>query len=138
MHIVATIGATLNDFESARPANEESMEQFRRLEDQEGTYLAMGTAGLIALREERHQEGLSLLGESAECALEAADHWLASCWLGFAATVALALKDGVRARSLAERALSLGRQVGARETIFLALPTLATIARSESDLVGGP
>ena len=53
---------------------------------------------------------------------------------GFAATVALGLGDRARARRLAERSLSLGLEIGAREAVSLALRTLATVARSEEDL----
>jgi non-specific serine/threonine protein kinase len=53
---------------------------------------------------------------------------------GFSATVALGQGDRARARRLAERALSLAREIGAREAVSVALPTLATIARSDEDL----
>ncbi len=72
--------------------------------------------------------------EAVERRLEAEDKWISSIWLGFSATMALGLGDSARARSLAERSLSLGREVGAREAVALALHTLAPIARSEGDL----
>jgi non-specific serine/threonine protein kinase len=75
-----------------------------------------------------------MLEEAAECALEAKDLWVSSIWSGFSAAVALGLGDRSRARRLAERSPSLGREVGARESASLALRTLATIARSEDDL----
>jgi hypothetical protein len=134
LHIAATLRAALGDFGSARPANEESMELFRRLGDEGGVQLATGTAGLIAAGQGRPEEGLPMMVESAERRLEAGDKWVSSVWFGFAATVALGLGDGARARWLAERSLSLGREIGARETVSLALRTLATIARSEDDL----
>ncbi len=134
LHIAATLGAALGDFGSARPASEESMELFRRLGDEGGVQLATGTAGLITAGQGRPEEGLSMMVESAERRLEAEDKWMSSIWFGFSATVALGLGDGARARSLAERSLSLGREVGAREAGSLALRTLATIARSEGDL----
>ncbi len=135
LHIAATLGAAHGDFGSARPANEESMRLFRRLGgDEEGIYLATGTAGLVAAGLGRPEDGLPMLEEAAERALEAKDLWVSSIWSGFAATVALGLGDRSRARRLAERSLSLGREVGARESASLALRTLATIARSEEDL----
>ena len=75
-----------------------------------------------------------MMVESAERRLEAKDKWASSIWFGFAASVALGLGDGARARRLAERSLSLGREIRAREAVSLALRTLATIARSEDDL----
>jgi tetratricopeptide (TPR) repeat protein len=53
---------------------------------------------------------------------------------GFSATVALGQGDRARARRLAERALSLAREIGAREAVAVALPTLAGIARADGDL----
>jgi len=41
--------------------------------------------------------------------------------------------DRARARRLAERSLALGREIGAREAVSVALPTLATIARADGD-----
>jgi hypothetical protein len=134
LHIAATLGAALGDFGSVRPANEESMRLFRRLGNEEGIYLAMGTAGLIAAGLGRPEEGLPMMVEAAERALEAGDKWVSGIWSGFAATVALGLGDDARARRLAERSRSLGLEVGAREAVALALRTLAIIARSEDDL----
>jgi hypothetical protein len=48
--------------------------------------------------------------------------------------VALGLGDRARARGLAERALSLGREIGAREAVSMALNTLAVTARADGDL----
>jgi non-specific serine/threonine protein kinase len=42
--------------------------------------------------------------------------------------------DRERARRLAERSLSLGRELGSRETASVALPTMASIARADGDL----
>ena len=52
---------------------------------------------------------------------------------GFSATVALGQGNLARARRLAERALSLARDIGAWESISVALPTLAAIARTDDD-----
>ncbi len=72
---------------------------------------------------------------SAERRLELfGDKWAASAMFGFSATAALGLGQGARARRLAERALSLAREVGARELVTGALPALATTARSDGDL----
>jgi hypothetical protein len=61
------------------------------------------------------------------------DKWPASAMFGFSATVALGTGDRDRARRLAERSLSLGREIGAREAVSVALPTLAAIARTDGD-----
>ena len=131
----ATLGQAIGDFESSRQANEQSMELFRELGDEDGLYFAMGTGGLIALGQGRPEEALSMLEGSGERRLELfGDRWSASAMFGFSATVALGLGDGARARRLAERALSLAREVGARELVAVSLPTLATTARSDGDL----
>jgi predicted ATPase/transcriptional regulator with XRE-family HTH domain len=131
----ATLGQALGDVESSRQANEQSMELFRELDDEDGFYFAMGTSGLIALGQGQPEEALSLMEGSGERRLELfGDKWAASAMFGFSATVALGLGDVPRARRLAERALSLAREVRARELIAVSLPTLATTARSDGDL----
>jgi hypothetical protein len=71
--------------------------------------------------------------ESGERRLEMGDRWPAAAMFGFSATVALGMGDRERARRLAERSLSLGREIGAREAVSVALPTLAAIARANGD-----
>ena len=131
----ATLGQAAGYLEPSRQANEQSVELFRELGDEDGLYFAMGTSGLIALGQGQPEEALSLMEGSGERRLELfGDKWAASAMFGFSATVALKLGDGARARRLAERALSLAREVGARELIAVSLPTLATTARSDGDL----
>jgi tetratricopeptide (TPR) repeat protein len=133
--LAATLGQAIGDFESARLGNDESMELFRELDDTDGMYFAMGTAGLIALAQGQPDEALSLMEESGERRLELfGDRWASSAMFGFSATVALGQGDRARARRLAERALSLAREIGAREAVAVALPTLAGIARADGDL----
>lgn len=131
--LAATLGQALGDFESARLTNDQSMDLFRRLGDEDGMYFAMGTGGLIALGQGRPDEALSLMEESGERRLEMGDKWAASAMFAFSATVALGRGDLSRARRLAERALSLARNIGAREAVSVALPTLAAIARTDGD-----
>ena len=131
----ATLGQGVGDLESSRQDNEQSMELFRKVGDEDGLYFAMGTAGLIALGRGQSEEGLSMMESSAERRLELfGDKWASSAMFGFSATAALGLGQGARARRLAERALSLAREVGARELVTGALPALATTARSDGDL----
>ncbi|QIN82257.1 helix-turn-helix domain-containing protein [Rubrobacter tropicus] len=133
--LAATLGQALGDFEASRRTNDESMELFRRLGDEDGLYFAMGTAGLIALGQGQPNEALSMMEESGERRLEGmGDRWSASAMFGFSATVALGMGDRARARRLAGRALSLAREIGAREAIAVALPTLAVTARDDGDL----
>ena len=133
--LAATLGQAIGDFESSRQSNDESMELFRELGDTDGMYFAMGTAGLIALAQGQPDEALSLMEESGERRLELfGDKWASSAMFGFAATVALGQGERARARRLAERSLSLSREIGAREAVAVALPTLAGIARSDGDL----
>ncbi|HET7272216.1 MAG TPA: hypothetical protein VFI90_14185, partial [Rubrobacter sp.] len=131
----ATLGQALGDFEASRQRNDESMELFRELGDTDGLYFATGTAGLIALGQGKPEEALSLMEGSGERRLELfGDRWASSAMFGFSATVALGLGDRARARHLAERSLSLAREIGAREVVAVALPTLAGIARSDDEL----
>jgi predicted ATPase/transcriptional regulator with XRE-family HTH domain len=131
----ATLGQAIGDFEASRVRNDESMELFRELGDTDGMYFAMGTAGLIALAQGQPDEAISLMEESAERRLELfGDRWASSAMFGFSATVALGQGDRDRARRLAERAISLAREIGAREAVSVALPTLAGIARADGDL----
>ncbi|MFL6009525.1 MAG: hypothetical protein ACJ73Z_07800, partial [Rubrobacteraceae bacterium] len=132
LFVAATLGQALGDFEAARAMNDESMQIYRRLGDDMGYYYASGTAGLIAVGQERYDEGLSLMEESGERRLAMGDRWPAAMF-GFSASVALGMGDRERARRLAERSLSLGREIGAREAVSVALPTLAAIARADGD-----
>ncbi len=134
LFVAANLAAAVGDFESARLANEESMELFRRSGDEGGVHLATGTAGYIAVSLGRPEEGLPMMEEAAERRLEAGDKWIASIWFGFSAGVALGLGDRARARRLAERALPLAREIGAREAVCVALPTVAAAARADGDL----
>ena len=133
--LAATLGQAIGDFEASKQGNDKSMELFRELGDKDGLYFAMGTAGLIALGQGHPDEALSLMEGSGERRLELfGDRWASSAMFGFSATVALGLGERDRARRLAERALSLAREIGAREVVSVALPTLAGIARSDGDL----
>jgi predicted ATPase/DNA-binding XRE family transcriptional regulator len=133
--LAATLGQALGDFEASRQMNDDSMELFRENGDTDGLYFAMGTAGLIALGQGRPDEALSLMEGSGERRLELfGDRWSSSAMFGFSATVALGQGDRARASRLAERALSLAREIGAREAISVALPTLAGIARADGNL----
>ena len=134
LFVAATLGQAIGDFESTQEMINESMRIYGSLGDDMGYYYASGTAGLIAVGQGRHEDGLALMEESGQRRLEMGDLWPASAMFGFSATIALGLGDGPRARRLAEQALSLGREVGARELIVGALPTLATTARSDGDL----
>jgi len=113
--------------------SEESLSLFRRLEDERGIAYALGTVGLVALGQERYEEGIALLEESAALHLQSGEKWGAGGLWSFAATASLALGDRTRARGLAERALSLAREVGAADSVYIALHTLAQIARDEGD-----
>jgi len=134
LFVAATLGQALGDVESTQDMIDESMRIFGSLEDDMGYYYASGTAGLIAVGQGRYEDGLALMEESGQRRLEMGDLWPAGAMFGFSATVALGMGNRVRARDLAERSLSLGREVGASELVALALPTLATIARSDGDL----
>ena len=134
LFVAATLGRALGDSESTRPLIEESLALFRRLEDGPGIADALSTAGLIALGQERYEEGLAFLEESVELNLELGRKRAAGAMLGYAATVPLAQGDLTRARGLAERGLSLARESrGARDVLYVALHPLAAVARAEGD-----
>ena len=134
LFVAATLGQALGDVESTQEMIDESMRIYESLGDDVGYYYASGTAGLIAVGQGRLEDGLALMETSGQRRLEMGDSWPASAMFGFSATVALGLGEAARARRLAERALSLAREIGARELITGALPTLATAARSDGDL----
>lgn len=71
--------------------------------------------------------------ESADIALELGNRWNAAAMLGFSATVPFGQGDLARARRLAERGLSLAREVGARDILYVTLHPLAAIALAEGD-----
>ncbi len=71
--------------------------------------------------------------ESIALYLEVGEKWGAAAMLGFSAAVPLARGDLARARQLAERGLSLAREVGARDITYVTLYPLATIALLEGD-----
>ena len=71
--------------------------------------------------------------ESIDSFLEIGEKWAPSPMLGFAAAASLSQDDISRARQLAEKGLSLAREVGARDAIYLTLHALATVAQAEGD-----
>jgi non-specific serine/threonine protein kinase len=134
LFVAATLGRAVGDFESTWPLIEECLALFRRLGDKYGIAEALGTAGLIALSQERYEEGFAHLEESAELFLELGRKRAAGAILGFAATAPLAQGDLTHARRLAERALSLTREPGgAKDVVCVALHPLAAVASSEGD-----
>ena len=133
LFVASTLANLRSDYEPARSMSEESLALFRRLKDEQGIAYALGTAGLVALGQERYEEGIALLEESADLHLQTGERWGAGGLWSFAATASLALGDPARARNLAQRALSLAREVGATDSVYIALHTLAQIERDEGD-----
>jgi predicted ATPase/DNA-binding XRE family transcriptional regulator len=134
LFVAATLGQASGDFESTPPLIEESLALFRRLEDRVGIAEALGTKGLIALGQERYEEGLAYIEESVALYLDSGRKRAAGAMLGFAAAAPLARGDIARARRLAERALPLAREPGgARDAVYVVLYPLAAVARAESD-----
>jgi tetratricopeptide (TPR) repeat protein len=133
LFVASTLANLRFDYEPARSMGEESLALFRRLGDDEGIAYALGTVGLVALGQGRHEEAIVLLQESAGSHLRAGERWGACGLLSFAGTASLALGDLDRARSLAGRALSLAREIGSKDSSYIALYTLAAIALDEGD-----
>jgi tetratricopeptide (TPR) repeat protein len=89
--------------------------------------------GLVDLGLRRYERGLALVQESIDRFLEVGQRWAASPMLSFAAAASLSRGDLPRARQLAEKGLSLAREVGAGDALYLTLHALATVARAEGD-----
>ena len=83
--------------------------------------------------EKRFEGGLALVEESIARFLKIGEKWAASPMLSFASAASLSQGDIPRARQLAEKGLSLAREVGARDAVYLTLHALATVARAEGD-----
>jgi hypothetical protein len=63
---------------------------FEQMGDKQGTGMALGTAGLVALGQKRYERGLALMEECVDLYLEVGEKWGAAAMLGFSATVPLA------------------------------------------------
>jgi non-specific serine/threonine protein kinase len=133
LFVAATLGQAIGDFEGTWPMIEESRELFEQVGDRQGVAYAVGTGGLIVLGLGRPEKGLALMLESAEIDLELGNKWGAGSMFAFSATVPFAQGDLARARQLAEQALSLAREVGARDVLYVSLHPLAAIALAEGD-----
>ena len=81
------------------------------LGDRIGVAYALGTMGLVDFGQKRYEQGLTLIEESVDSFLEIGGKRPASPILGFAAAASLSRTISLRARQLAEKGLSLAREV---------------------------
>jgi predicted ATPase len=110
--VAETLAQGRSDREPARVFLEESLALFRQLEDEEGAAYALAATGLVDVGQKRYERGLVLMEESIDRFLEIGEKWAPSPMLGFAAAASLSQDDISRARQLAEKGLSLAREVG--------------------------
>jgi ATP/maltotriose-dependent transcriptional regulator MalT len=128
-----TLAQVVADWRPARTMAEESLRLFRQLGDEEGVAYVSGTVGIVALGQERYEEGLALLEEAVDLNLKIGEKWAASLLLGLTAPVPLVQGDPARARRLSQKALSLAREIGSRDGVYVALLMLATVEWTEGD-----
>jgi predicted ATPase/DNA-binding XRE family transcriptional regulator len=119
------------DFQPAHLLLEESLTLFRDLEDKEGTALALGSAGLVALNLKQHERGVIYLEEAVDLYLEIGVKLNAAGLLSFLAVARLDQGDHSRAKRLAERGLALSREAGHSRGSSIILYVLARLAQAE-------
>ena len=134
LFIASTLAHGRSDWERSRVMAEESLTLFRRVGDEEGIALALGAAGVAALGQGRHEEGLASIGQSIEIGLEQGQREGPSILSSYAASVPLARGDLVRARELAEQGLAIAREIEVGVGVSAALHILAQVALAEGDL----
>jgi predicted ATPase/DNA-binding XRE family transcriptional regulator len=134
LFIASTLAHGRSDWEASRALAEEGLALCRRVGDQEGVALALGSAGISALGQGRHEEGFALLEESMDLGLKLGQKESPSILSSYMASVLLARGDFTRARELAERGLALAREIEVGIGAFVALHILAQVALAEGDL----
>lgn len=133
LFVAGTMASVQADFRSAKPLLEESLSLFRQLKDKQGTALALGASGLVALDLKQHERGIIYFQEAADLFLEVGDKWRAAVVFSFLAVARLDQGDHSRAKRLAERGLALSQEVGHRRGTSTILYVLARLAQAERD-----
>jgi predicted ATPase/DNA-binding XRE family transcriptional regulator len=119
------------DFQPAQMLLEESLTLFRELTDNEGTALALGSAGLVALNLKQHERAVDYLEEAVDLYLEIGVKLNAAGLLSFLAVAWLDQGDHSRAKRLAKRALALSQEAGHSRGSPITLYVLARLAHAE-------
>jgi predicted ATPase/DNA-binding XRE family transcriptional regulator len=136
LFIASTLAHGRSDWELSRVMAEESLSLFRHMGDEEGIALALGAAGIAALGQGRHEEGLASIEQSIELGLEQGQREGPGILSSYAASVPLAGGDLVRARELAEQGLAISREIEVGVGVSAALHILAQVALAQGDLDG--
>ena len=133
LFVAGTMASFQADYRSAQPLLEESLALFRELGDTRGVAYALGSAGIVAVGQNRLQRGIALFGESTDLLLKVGDRWGAAYMTLFSGAGWLRGRDHARAERLAERGLALSREAGDRHSTSIALYILARLARAKRD-----
>ena len=133
LFVAGTMACGQGDHRSADLLLEESVALFRELGDGRGVAYALGSAAVVAITEERYEQGIVYSEEATDLFLEVGDKWGAAPMLGCSAVGWLNRGDPGRAKGLAERGLALCRETGDKHGTSIALGTLARVAQAERD-----
>ena len=133
LFVAGTMACGQGDHRSAEPLLEESAALFRELGDGRGVAYALGSAAVLAITQERYEQGIVYSEEATDLFLEVGDKWGAAPMLGCSAVGWLNRRDHGRAKGLAERGLALCRETGDKHGTSIALGTLARVAQAERD-----
>jgi tetratricopeptide (TPR) repeat protein len=106
----------------------ESLSIFRELGDKRGLTRALGSSGIVAVCQERYEEGIAYFEESADLFIEIEEEWGATHMLCYLAAARLYQGDHAQAKQSAQKALALGRKAGERHGTSEALWVLARLA----------
>jgi predicted ATPase/transcriptional regulator with XRE-family HTH domain len=136
LFIASTLAHGRSDWERSRAMADESLALFRRIGDDDGIALALGAAGIAALGQGRHEEGLASIERSIELGLAQGQREGPGILSSYAASVPLAGGDLVRAQELAEQGLAIAREIEVGVGVSAALHILAQVALAEGDLDG--
>ena len=134
LFVAGTMACGQGDHRSADLLLEESADLFRELGDGRGVAYALGSAAVVAITEERYEQGIVYSEEATDLFLEVGDRWGAAPMLGCSAVGWLNRGDPRRAKGLAERGLALCRETGDKHGTSIALGTLARVAQAERGL----
>jgi predicted ATPase/DNA-binding CsgD family transcriptional regulator len=133
LYVAGTMACGQGDHRSADLLLEESAALFRELGDGRGVAYALGSAAVVAITEERYEQGIVYSEEATDLFLEVGDKWGAAPMLGCSAVGWLNRGDHGCAKGLAERGLALCRETGDKHGTSIALGTLARVAQAEAD-----
>jgi DNA-binding CsgD family transcriptional regulator len=118
------------DYRRAQKLVEESRELFEEVGDEEGVALALGSAGIAAVGQERYEVGIAILEEAVGRHRKLGYEWETAAASALAAGAWLGVGEHGRAEHRAEEALVLARKMGDGTVISAALHVLATIAHA--------